>query len=288
MKKSDEIDVVGIGFIFAFVVAFIGDAAFSFSLLSFFPIIGFIFFGFIIITHYLCGLIIIGFIWSKIRGWLAKLILLLAVIIPGPLLLIGTVLAVIFSNKVLAAIAEQVIIQAAAVATAGAAEVAEVGVAAEGAATAAEGAAVAAEGVGEAAEGAAVAAEGAGGATEGAAVAAEGIEGAGGAAEEIATEEGISPEALGEEREPMEKLEKELLEEPVPEQKIAEVEETEETTEKTEYDELSEKAKKVKDSLEKAEWVKDKILGNDEEKKDEEEDEDGDESENEEGYREAA
>ena len=116
---------------------------------------------FLVIPHYFGAMIAIPIIWPKTRGWLAKLMLILAFILPLPVLMIGIFLAILFSNKVIAFLATQAAAILAAVATAPAGGAG--GVAVEAAAAGAEGTALAVEG----AEAAVVAAR-AGGAVAGA------------------------------------------------------------------------------------------------------------------------
>lgn len=73
-----------------------------------------------IIGHYIAGVIM----WAcmpKLKGFLPKLLLVVAIIIPGPLLTVGIALAIVFQNKLLAKLA----ITVATVYTGGAAAAAE-------------------------------------------------------------------------------------------------------------------------------------------------------------------
>jgi len=149
MDEENKIDFFGPDVIFAFVAAFIGDITFFF-----------------IITHYLCGAFVLGFLWHKTKGVPAKAILISIFLVPFPFLTIGAFLALIISkSKLVEVVLEQVAIQGVALVTGGAGE------ALEGAALAGEGAEVAATAA-EAAEGAGAAAE----AGEAATSAAEGAE----------------------------------------------------------------------------------------------------------------
>lgn len=187
--KHEPIDYFDPLIVMAFITAFVGD------LLSI-----------LIIPHYFAAFIVVGILWSRVRGLLAKLVLIAAFIIPVPgTLIVGVFLSILLSNKFIAALAEQVGVGLLAVATGGA------GLAAEGAVAGTEGVTVAAEGiqaaaaVAEVGAGAAATAEagvsavtgevaaGVGGAGVGvsaAGEAAEGVQSVGGATEEVAGEVG--------------------------------------------------------------------------------------------------
>ncbi len=180
-KEAEKIDIFNPALVFALVAAFIGDFTF-----------------FLVITHYLCGIIVLASFFPKSKGFLAKGVLLLAFLLPLPTLMIGIFLAIILSNKVLAFIAEQAAVIAATVLLTPAG-----GAAAEGAALAGGAGAAA----GEAAVGAGVAATEAAGAAAGTAAevggaVAEGVgttaEVVGGAAEGAGTAAGTAGEAAGE------------------------------------------------------------------------------------------
>ncbi len=228
---GNKIDIFDVGVVFAFVAAFMGDISF-----------------FLIITHYVAGIFVLGFFWPKTKGFIAKLILLIAFIVPLPLLMVGMFLALIFSNKIFAIVAEQVIIQGIAVATAGAGETLEgaaaTGAAAEAAATAAEAGGAAATAGEAAAEGATATGEAA---TEAGGAAGEGSSAAEGAAEGGSGEEFTPPE----ERNPMENLQEELTE---PQEELGGEEKPEKPQEekgsqKNEESEATKKAKKAFDTL---------------------------------------
>ncbi|HEY5221279.1 MAG TPA: hypothetical protein VIJ29_04025 [Candidatus Paceibacterota bacterium] len=126
---------------------------------------------FVLLAHYFFGIIVLAFFWGKSHGWLPKVLLVLAWILPLPLLTVGLILAIIASNKFGAFLVEQAGIQLVALATAGAGEAIEAG------AVVAEGA----EAAGAAAEGAEAV-----GATAGGAAAEAGTAGAGEAAGDAA------------------------------------------------------------------------------------------------------
>lgn len=198
-KKIDFLDPLTIMF---FIAAWISDLAFLGMIGLAIPVVGLAVAAAILLVHYVCGLFLLVVFWGKTSGWMPKLILLLAWIIPMPLLGAGIMWAIITSNKIVALIVETVAIQAIAIATGGAGEALEVGaVAAEGAevaATAAEGVETAAE-VAEAGE---TAAQGA----EAGEAAVQGAETAGSSAESI------DEMAAREEGSPMENLQEELEE----------------------------------------------------------------------------
>lgn len=156
-EEDNKIDFFSPGTVIAFVCAFIGD-------------LGFI----LIVPHYVMGVVVLAILLPQSRGFLAKLVLFSVFILPLPTLFLGSMLAVVLSNKFLRFVAEQAAIVAVTVATGGA------GAAAEGAVAAEEAGEVAATVGEEAAEGAAAAGR--------AGEAARAAEGAGEAGEEAAEE----------------------------------------------------------------------------------------------------
>lgn len=116
-----------------FIVAFFGDISF-----------------FLVITHWIAGIIILFVFWPRFKGWLPKLNFALCVIVPLPVLIIGIIQGIILSNKLIAFLAEQVAIQTVAIFTGGAGEALEAG--ALGAEAAETGVAVAEAGGATAAE----------------------------------------------------------------------------------------------------------------------------------------
>ena len=139
-----------------------------------------------VIAHYIAAVFIFGLILRNMKHLVPKIVLWLALVVPFPVLLLGTIIALILQNRIIEFAVTQAAIVAVGVATAGvgaaageaaagAGAVAEAGaVAAEaGAATAEAGAAAGAGAVAEAGAGAAragaAAAEGAGEVAEGAA-----------------------------------------------------------------------------------------------------------------------
>lgn len=235
---KEKIDVFSPVTIFAFVSAFVGDIAFILALGVLIPIIGLVFLAYYLAFHYIAGGLATAILWHKTQGWLAKLMLILALLLPLPLLCIGVVLAILLSNKLIAFIAEQAIIIALTPETGGVAAV--VGEGAVVAARTAEAALVA-----ERAARAARAAETAAGAARGAQAVERGageVEKAAKKVEDVKekirkakkikdrlqkflpgdedegeqAEDEIGPEALGEEPMPMDELERKLVgEEPV-------------------------------------------------------------------------
>lgn len=241
-SAEKQIDWFGPEIVSIFVTAAVGDLLF-----------------FLILPHYIAGVVMLLILWPKTRGFLAKFLLAIVVINPVPLLFIGAWGAILLSNKIIAEVAEQAIIQAVSAATAGGGEVLEAGaVAGEAAEEAARVAAVRA-----AAEAGEVAEE-AGRTTEAALEAGKGAEaGARAEAEAAGAEVGeggtertpgkkIEPEALGEERELLGEegqLQKELLEEtPAPEAEVPE----EEAPKPRE----SEAERKIREARERAEKLK--------------------------------
>lgn len=181
---DDKIDIFNPGTIIAFVAALIGDFSFVGIIGAFIPGIGLVLLGTVLLVHYFAGFIVGAFFFPKARGWFAKLFLALGILLPLPLLSLGVVLGIIFSNKFLAFLGKQALIQGVALATAGAGEALEIGAAAEAGVEVAE---VTAEGAGALAEGAGTAAESAEVIEEGTEAAAEEAEG--GPESEKATEE---------------------------------------------------------------------------------------------------
>ena len=147
---------------------------------------------FILPLRYIFAVIIGIVLWPGMKGFTTKFIFIICLVLPLPLMTIGTVLGIILSNGVVRMIATQVAIQALSVATVGGAEVLEVGAVAE---TAAAGAEVVASTAAAAAEaGAGIAAAGAEAGAIGAEAAAAGAEAVGATAEAGA---GFAGEAAG-------------------------------------------------------------------------------------------
>jgi hypothetical protein len=204
MDEENKIEFFDPATIMFFIMGFVSDVSFLGILGLAIPGVGLAIAMFVLAAHYFFGLVILFYFWGKTRGWLPKLWLLLAWIVPLPSLTSSIVAAILLSNKVVAMVVEQVAIQVVAAATAGAGEALEAGaVAAEGAEVAAAGA----EAAGAAAEGAGAVGEAGGAAVEGGAqgaeAGAEGAEGAGQAEENI----DLEPE---EEKNPMKTLEGKL------------------------------------------------------------------------------
>ncbi len=247
---KEGFDITDIGVIAGFLAAVLGDFAFVFCIGVLIPGIGLAFLAGILFAHYFAGILMGAFFLPKAQGWLAKLAVILAILIPLPLLTVGVVLGVLLSNKFVAFFAKQAIIQGVALATAGAgealegAEVAEVG--AEAAATATEAAGALAEG----AEGSGVAAqEMAGGAGQAGETTTEAAEGAAKSPEEMAHEEEIEKELGGEtEEEPMKLLEEKTFEE-TPEEMGGETEEAGEEEGETERGSENHRVKQVRDII---------------------------------------
>ncbi len=140
--------------------------------------------------------VIIGIVlWQGMKGFLTKFVFIICLVLPLPLMTIGTILGIILSNGVVRMIATQVAIQALSVATVGGAEVLEVGAVAE---TAAAGAEAVAGTAAAAAEAGAVGAEAA---AAGAEVAGTAAEAGVGAVEEAA---GAIPKPVGPSAQPPE------------------------------------------------------------------------------------
>lgn len=282
-----EIDYTDPAIIMGFVLAVICDGAFLGLIGIAIPGVGLAIAMFVVGAHYLFGIVLLAMLIGKLHGWLAKLLFVLAVVLPLPLLTIGIILGIILSNKLIAFVAEQVIIQGIAVATAGAGEALEAGAVAEAgvetAGVAVEAAAEAAEGaeaVGQAGEAISQAGEAAGGVggAPGAgmgtpAEAEEGMAGEGGeeAAKEAEIEKQLEAEA---EREP-EELEREKLLEKMPEPEEPEEEVPEEPGE--EEKERERRAKKIFKGIKGAGEAIDKATGGEGEKEREEEEEDEEE-----------
>ena len=134
MDEENKIEFFDPATIMFFIMGFVSDVSFLGILGLAIPGVGLAIAMFILGVHYFLGLIIVSYFWGKTRGWLPKLWLLLAWIVPLPSLTSSIVAAILLSNKVIAMVVEQVAIQVVAVATAGAGEALEAGaVAAEGA-----------------------------------------------------------------------------------------------------------------------------------------------------------
>lgn len=204
MDEENKIEFSDPGTIVFFILAIISDFCFLGLLGLVIPGVGLAIAMFVLFAHYFFGLVILFYFWGKTRGWLPKLWLLLAWVVPLPSLTSSIIAAILLSNKVVAMVVEQVAIQAVAAATAGAGEALEAtAVAGEGAEVAAAGA----EAAGAATEGAGVVGEAGGAAIEEGAQGAEaGVKGAEEAEEAGENIDLESPE----EKNPMENLEGEL------------------------------------------------------------------------------
>jgi len=203
MNEKDKLGFLEISSITAIIAAFIGDVAFLFVIGAIIPILGLGVLFFVLLAHYLAGLMVGAFIFSKLKGLIPKLVLAAGIILPLPTLLLSTFLSIILQSEIV----QTVVIAAVGAVTGGAGAVA-----ARGAVAAGE------------VEGAAAGVEGAGAVRTVAGI--EKSAGRAGLAEEETaegeisgkpeTERGrreISPEELGEEPEPMERLQRKLLEE---------------------------------------------------------------------------
>jgi hypothetical protein len=140
-----KIDIFDPAIIMAFLLAISSDFCFVFLIGAIIPGVGIAIIAFIVGLHYFLGVVLLPLFWSKAHGFLAKLSLILAILLPLPLLTIGIILSIALSNKFVAFVAVQLL----AAATGGLGEVAEVGAAGE---IATEGAEAGVE-LGEAAEG---------------------------------------------------------------------------------------------------------------------------------------
>jgi hypothetical protein len=205
-KEDKKIDPFSSQVVMGFIVAILGDFTF-----------------FLIITHWIAGIIVLFIFWPRFKGPLAKFLLVACFLVPLPILTIGIILGIILSNKILMFLAEQAAVVVVTLATAGA------GAAAEGAVVAGEAAEAGGAALAEAGEAAAEAGEVAAEASvEGVEAAGEGAaEAAGESATEVGAQEGVGGGAEGEssaekgvdletaeEKNPMENLENELEEEP--------------------------------------------------------------------------
>lgn len=239
MEDENKIDWLNPGTIMFFIMAAVSDFLFLGLIAILIPGIGLAIALFILGAHYLFGIIILAFSWGRTRGWMPKMFLILAWVIPLPLLSMGVVLAIASSNKFVAIVIEQAAIQVVAVATEGAGEALEAGaVAAEGvelAATAAESA--------EAVEAAGAAAEGAG--TAGGVATESGTQSAEAAAEGAENAEEVDTLEPKEEKNPIENLGEDL--DNPPEDNFSEGSEGDEEeaeAEESEQESRREKAKK--------------------------------------------
>ncbi len=226
MADVEKLSILDPLVIFAAIAAFIGDISWLIAIFALAaPVIGLPLALYILVGRYVAATIVGFSLWAKAKGWLAKIVLILAVLIPLPLLVLGIILVVLLSNRFIRFLAEQAVIAVVGTATAGAGVVAGEAVAVgEVAAGAAE---IAAAG-GEITAGAEAAAE-AGITAERAVTAEETATAEAGVRPPEAPEKEIAPEALGEEPTPFEKL-RELTE------KMPEAPEKKEKEEEVEID----------------------------------------------------
>ncbi len=179
--EEEKLDFFSPIFIMALIAAAMSDFVMLVGVIGLLiPAVGLIIMAFAVLFHYFAAFIVGATVFPRAKGWLANLLIVIAMVVPLPLLCIGIVLAYFLSNKFIAFLAEQVLIIAASTVTFGGAAV--VGEAAEGAVVAGE----VAEGVTTMAEGTeavGAAAEGAEAVSAGAEVTAAGTEAAGETAE---------------------------------------------------------------------------------------------------------
>ena len=165
MDENQKIDFFSPEIIMAGLFAIIADASIVFGIVVFIiavgisiptvaigGLIGIPMAGLILFLHYMAALMTVAIFWRHIRGWMASLTLILAAILPAPLLTLGIFLAIILSNKVIAFFAEQALVLAATAITVEAGGVGGVG--AEAATAAKTAASATAKGVEVAAKGA--------------------------------------------------------------------------------------------------------------------------------------
>ncbi len=117
---EEKIDFLGPAFIMAAIAALMSDFAFIFLLALPIPIIGLVIALMVIMFHYFAGLIVLFFVFLKLKHLLPKLVLLLSIILPLPFLSIGMVLAIILQNRIIETIVTQAALTAVTVATGGA------------------------------------------------------------------------------------------------------------------------------------------------------------------------
>ncbi len=142
---EEKIDFLGPAFIMAVLAALISDFAFIFLLALIIPIIGLVVASMVIMFHYFAGLIVLFFVFLKLKHFIPRGVLLLAMILPLPLLSVGMVLAIILQNRIIETIVTQAALTAVTVATGGAGAGVQAGVtAARAGAAAAKGAEAAA------------------------------------------------------------------------------------------------------------------------------------------------
>ena len=127
MDEENKIEFFDPATIMFFIMGFVSDVSFLGILGLAIPGVGLAIAMFVLAAHYFFGLVILFYFWGKTRGWLPKLWLLLAWIVPLPSLTSSIVAAILLSNKVVAMVVEQVAIQVVAAATAGAGEALEAG-----------------------------------------------------------------------------------------------------------------------------------------------------------------
>src|ERR1700685_3143251 len=128
---NEKIDLFNPGVVMAFIAAALSDFTGIFLIGIAIPGIGITIGAAFAACHYIAAGIVGAFFWHKTRGWLAKLALGLAILLPLPLLTLGIILGIIFSNKIAALLGEQIIILGIAAATAGAGTALEAGAVAE-------------------------------------------------------------------------------------------------------------------------------------------------------------
>lgn len=137
---EEKIDFLGPAFIMAVMAALMSDFAFIFLLALVIPVIGLVIASMVIMFHYFAGLIVLFFIFLKLKHLIPKGVLLLAIILPLPFLSVGMVLAIILQNRIIEFIVTQAALTALTVATGGVAAPIQAGViAARVGATAAKG-----------------------------------------------------------------------------------------------------------------------------------------------------
>jgi hypothetical protein len=104
--KHKKLDYIGVGAVMAYIFAFGGDLLW-FAVIGALippPPIGLTFLAAGLLAHYLAGVMVGGFIFFELKHFIPKLILGAAILLPLPLLMLGIAIAFVAQNRIIEAL----------------------------------------------------------------------------------------------------------------------------------------------------------------------------------------
>src|SRR3989344_2724924 len=110
--EDQKIDYFGPAIIMSLVFAAFSDALWLGMIAVAIPGIGIAIAGAIILVHYLVGLMVLGGLFSKLKGIFPKLVLFLGVILPLPTTALGLILGIAMQNKLVEFLVTQAVLTA--------------------------------------------------------------------------------------------------------------------------------------------------------------------------------